>query len=78
MPDMEKNMPVYAVRITDIPVVLIALAIDFVLFSGIFALWKSTGGISEGLFYVLCCGSVVLSVILAKLIWTAVRNSRGR
>lgn len=72
-------MTISVVRVRDIPVVLIAFVIEFFIFMWpIFALWKATGGISQGLVFVWFFGSLILSLFVAKRIWIALASRKAR
>ena len=53
---------IYSIRISDIPKVIIAFVIAIVLFAGLIALWKATGGMPDWVVYSLFVGIVVFSV----------------
>jgi hypothetical protein len=77
---------IYRVRVADIPVVLITLVIGLPLFVGLIKLSErhiiDLGSLPPWLFSILMLGIMLVSLVLASLIWRRLRglisSSRGR
>jgi len=68
----------YAVRVADIPKLIIGFVIAVALLGGLISLWKSTGGMSDWVLYSLLAGIIVVSSVAGHLIWKAVFNAWKR
>lgn len=66
---------IQAVRVIDLPVLVIAVAIQCVLWKVFIALWKDQGGFSETTTVIFFIAALIGSLIAAKSIWRAVRKA---
>lgn len=60
---------IYSICISDIPKFIMGFIIGVALLGGLITLWKSTGGMPDGVVYSLSVGIVVVSSVAAHFIW---------